>query len=172
MHRPFCRPLGAIFVFAACGLAGAPSAALAQPAESMFGGPGHWRLALSPYTFHFNPSDDHRSVWAIGVERQADTGWLYGGSYFRNSFGQPSGYLYLGQRYEQLFGRPPLYFQWSAGLLYGYRGEFKDKVPLNYNGFSPGALVSLGWELNRQSALQVNLLGDAGLMFQYSHAFR
>lgn len=156
----------------ACGLAAAPSAVLAQQEESMLGGPGHWRLALSPYTLHFNPSDEHRPVWAIGVERQADTGWLYGGSYFSNSFGQPSGYIYLGQRYEQLFDRPPLYFQWSAGLLYGYRGKYKNKVPLNYNGFSPGALVSLGWEFTHQSAGQLNLLGDAGLMFQYSYAFR
>jgi hypothetical protein len=164
--------VGAIFISAACALAATPSAALTQQVESILGGPGHWRALVSPYTVHFRPSDEHRSVWAIGVERQADTGWLYGGSYFRNSFGQPSGYLYVGQRYEQLFDRPPLYFQWSAGLLYGYRGEFKNKVPLNYNGFSPGALVSLGWELDRQSALQVNLLGDAGLMFQYSYAFR
>ena len=33
---------------------------------------------------------------ALGAERQGDTGWLYGGSYFSNSFGQPSAYAYVG----------------------------------------------------------------------------
>lgn len=107
----------------------------------------------------------------MGVERQLDAGWLAGASYFTNSFGQPSGYAYAGQRYTGLLGPPPLYLQWTAGILYGYKGEYKDKVPLNYGGFSPGAVVSLGWQFNRESAMQFNLLGDAGLMLQLSHDF-
>jgi hypothetical protein len=34
-------------------------------------------------------------------------------------------------------------------MMYGYRGEFQNKVPLNYKGFSPGALVTLGWQFTR-----------------------
>lgn len=146
-------------------------AALAQE-EPWFGNTGYWRLVMSPYSIHFRPSDEHKSVWALGAERQGDTGWLYGGSYFSNSFGQPSAYAYVGQQYPGLWGKPPLFFQWSGGLMYGYVGKYKNKVPLNYNGFSPGAVVSLGWQFDRQTSAQLNMLGDAAVMFQFSHEWR
>lgn len=153
------------------------TALLALPAraqtEGMFdlAAPGHWRLVVSPYSLHFSPSDEHKPVWAIGVERQAQSGWLWGGSYFSNSFGQDSGYVYLGKRYPGLFDRPQLFAQWSAGVLYGYKGQYKDKVPFNHGGFSPGVLLSLGWAFNKQTAAQVNLLGNSGLMLQLSYDF-
>ena len=78
-------------MFVACALV-APAAAAQAQEPSLFNGPGHWRLVVSPYSYHFNPSPEHEYVWAVGVERQSDNGWLYGGSYFSNSFGQPSGY--------------------------------------------------------------------------------
>lgn len=137
-----------------------------------FSGENHWRLVLSPYTWHQNDSEEHRSVYAIGSERQYLNGWLYGGSYFRNSFGQPSGYLYFGKRYDHTWSNQTLFLQWSGGLLYGYRGKFEDKVPFNNNGFSPGAVVSLGWQLSRQMSVQLNALGDAGVMFQLSYDWR
>jgi hypothetical protein len=137
-----------------------------------FSGESHWRFVLSPYSLHWRPSDEHQTVYALGVEQQYDNGWLYGGSYFRNSFGQPSGYVYLGKRYDDIWRGTPLFFQWSAGLLYGYRGKYEDKVPLNYNGFAPGALVSVGWQFNRSTSVQLNALGDAGVMFQLSYDWR
>jgi hypothetical protein len=132
-------------------------------------GPGHWRVVVSPYTIHWRPSDEHRRVVAIGAERQRSDDWLAGGSYFRNSFGQPSAYLYVGKRYPGVWAeQPQLFLQWSAGLMYGYRGKFEDKVPFNNNGFSPGALASVGWAFDQHKAFTVHLLGDAGAMFQFS----
>lgn len=148
----------------------APQVACADPMFDL-AAPGHWRLAVSPYSLHFSHNEDHRYVWAVGLERQADSDWLWGGSYFSNSFGQPSGYVYVGKRYPDFLGTPQLYAQWSAGLMYGYRGEFQHKVPLNYKGFSPGMLLSLGWSFNRDVSAQVNLLGNSGLMLQFSHDF-
>ena len=29
-----------------------------------------WSLIASPYTYHFRPSDDHKTVWLIGAERE------------------------------------------------------------------------------------------------------
>jgi len=155
--------------FAVC--AGLCSPAAQAQEDSTFNGPGHWRLVVSPYTYHFNHSDEHRYVWAIGAERQSDNGWLYGASYFSNSFGQDSGYTYLGKTYPGLWGTPELYAQWTAGLLYGYKGVYQKKVPYNLNGFSPGAVFSLGWRLTRQTAAQANLLGNSALMLQLSHDF-
>jgi hypothetical protein len=91
---------------------------------------------------------------------------LAGASYFSNSFGQPSAYLYVGKRFPHLFGQEPLFAQVSGGLMYGYRGTYQHKVPLNYNGYSPGALVSLGWQFNNNTSATLHMLGDAGVMIQ------
>ncbi|MDO8419685.1 MAG: hypothetical protein Q7S90_06585 [Rubrivivax sp.] len=176
-----CRPLGAVLLAAGCGLASAqpvdeaPAAApmrlgAADPAAAETGnGPGRWRILVSPWAPHYRYSIEHQRVWALGLERRLANDWLAGAAYFRNSFGQPSGYAYLGRRSMGLLGTESLFFQWSAGVLYGYRGEFKDKVPLNFHGFAPGALVTLGWQFGRHSSVAVHALGDAGLMFQFAY---
>lgn len=136
--------------------------------------PDFWRLAVTPYTLHFKPDDDNQreAVYGIGIERQRSDKWLWGGTYFSNSFGQPSGYLYVGQRRSGLLQIEPLFWQWTAGLLYGYKEPFEDKVPLNVNGFSPGAVLSLGWQFTPQFGVQANLLGTAAVMLQLSIDFR
>jgi hypothetical protein len=162
-------PLGAIFL--CCGVPLVSAADSDSPVNAAVG-PGHWRLLAAPYSYHFAPSAEHKPVWAIGVERQRSDGWLAGASYFSNSFGQPSSYLYVGHQWQGLFGQPQLLAQASGGLMYGYRPPYEDKVPFNHNGFSPGALLSLGWQFNRQWAANVHLLGFAGLMFQVSYELR
>lgn len=146
-------------------------ATLGSPARAadlnIFDEPGHWSVLGSPYTGHFRPSPEHKKVWALGVERHRDDGMLAGAAYFRNSFGQPSAYVYVGRSYEGIFGEPRWTAQWSAGLLYGYKGKYKNKVPLNVNGFSPGALVSTGWKLTNDVSASLHLLGDAGVMLQF-----
>ena len=53
-------------------------------------------LTLSPYAYHFSSDPEHKPVWLIGLERQRTDGWLWGGAYFSNSFGQKSGTVYVG----------------------------------------------------------------------------
>ncbi len=130
---------------------------------------GHWRVVASPFSHHFRYSEEHRYVWALGLERQRGDDWIAGASYFSNSFGQPSSYLYVGKRFPALFDQPQLFGQVSGGLMYGYRGKFQSKVPLNYKGFSPGALVSLGWQFTPRVTATAHMLGDAGVMFQLSY---
>lgn len=149
-----------------------PDRSLRRLAEGWTAPGGHWRVSVSPYTYHWNFSEDHREVYAIALERQRADGWLAGASRFRNSFGQPSAYLYLGWRSGPLWEQEQLFWQWSGGLLYGYRGRFKDKVPLNVNGFSPGALLSLGWHTSERSAVMVHALAAAGVMLQLSWDLR
>ena len=150
---------------------------LAAPAAAQFSGNqvwegAHWRAVVSPYAPHLRPSDEHKHVWAVGVERQRTDQWLAGGSFFSNSFGQPSAYLYAGKRFPNLLGREELFGQVSAGLLYGYRGKYEKKVPYNHNGFSPGALASIGWQFNRHASLTVHAVGDAAVMFQFGWDLR
>jgi hypothetical protein len=158
-------------------LALAQHGAAADPTSPLLDGDAwraqaHWRVAVSPYTAHFRHSDEHQRVLAIALERQRKDGWLAGGSRFSNSFGQPSAYLYVGRRLDLPFGPPGLFGQISGGLLYGYRGRYEDKVPLNHNGFAPGGLLTLGWQFDRRNAAAVHLLGDAGLMLQLSWDWR
>lgn len=150
------------------------SAAAASTLETLSTGwqQGHWRSAFSPYAPHLRYSPEHADVWAVALERQRPDNWMAGGSFFSNSFGQPSGYLYLGRRFPALLGHPQLFGQLSGGLLYGYRGQYQNKVPFNHNGFSPGALASVGWQFNQQASLTVHALGDAAVMFQFAWDWR
>ena len=73
-----------------------------------------------------------------------------------------------------LFSRRSCSAQWTAGRDVRLQaGAYEDKVPFNYNGFSPGLLLS-AWagQFTREFSAQVNLLGSAGLMFQLSYDLR
>ena len=151
----------------ACSLGAAPLATRAQGEEAPLDD-DHWRLMASPLTLHFVASDEHKPVWMIGLERQRSDGWVWGGAYFKNSFGQPSGYVYVGERYLNFTRFDELFAQWSAGLLYGYKKPYEHKVPFNYHGFSPGAALTLGWRFTPEFSVQINQVGTAGIMFQLS----
>ena len=130
------------------------------------------RLMASPYTFHFSRDSDHRNVYMIGLERQRADGFIVGATPFRNSFGQPSAYVYVGQRFDHLAGVEPLFAEVSGGLLWGYKSPYNHKVPLNYSGFSPGIVPSVGWQFTPLLSAQVNFLGTSAVMFQVSADFR
>lgn len=165
------RPFGAILLSGMTFLT-APAAQAQLAGASDLLGPGHWRLLWGPATVHFRYSEEHRNAWALGVERQRTDDWLAGGSFFRNSFGQPCAYVYVGKRFGDLFGQPRLFAQASGGVIYGYRGKYETKLPLNVNGFAPGALVTVGWKLTPQSSVAAHLLGDAGMMLQLAYDLR
>ena len=128
-----------------------------------------WDFNVSPYSVHFSSSPDHKYVWLVGVERERSDGTITGAAYFSNSFGQPTGYIYpWGGVSKDILGVEHLYAKWTAGLLYGYKEPFQDKVPFNHNGFSPAIVPAVGYELDGGKKVQVNLFGAAGLMFQLS----
>lgn len=131
-----------------------------------------WRVIASPYTYHYSYNPEHRPVHMIGLERQYAGGFVLGGSWFRNSFGQPSAYVYAGRRFDHVGGYASPFVQLTGGLLYGYKPPFENKVPLNHGGFSPGAVLSLGWQFTPMYSAQVNVLGNSALMFQFSADFR
>ena len=134
--------------------------------------PNHWRIAFSPYTRHWRYNAEHRHVWAIAIERVLPDSWFVGTSFFKNSFGQPSNYVYVGRKHEGMLGVAPLFVAWSGGLMYGYTGKYQSKVPLNLGGYSPALLLSAGWQFDRRTSTQLNLLGDAAVMWQFNYAWR
>ncbi len=147
-----------------CGIASANDAATSSPTAPA----DRWLLNLSPFTQHYHPKPVHEYVWLVGVEKIAPDNSLMGAAYFNNSFGQPSVYLYpFGQVYPKLWGIEKLTGKWSAGLLYGYVDPWEHKVPFNVNGFSPGFVPALSWQLGEGYEAQVSFPGGAGLMFHW-----
>ncbi len=103
-----------------------------------------WRLQTSLYTHHwsYNPEhNDHQHL--INVEAVFENNWLAGGAIFDNSFGQNSWFLYMGYEWP-LFGSKYFYIKLVGGLLYGYKDEYKDKIPLNGNNIAPAIIPILG----------------------------
>lgn len=137
-----------------------------QPSDEL------WRLTGSAYTYHYSQDSAHRDVYMIGIEKQFPHGFILGGALFRNSFGQPTSFVYAARRLTGFTDMERLFAQIGAGVLYGYRGLYSHKVPLNYSGFSPGAVLSVGWQFTPIWSAQLNLLGNSAVMFQVSADFR
>ena len=128
-------------------------------------------FTFSPYTIHWSNNPEHKHVVLVALDEQLPGGRLCGISLFSNSFGQPSTYVYAGQQFNNLFGQPNVFLKVTAGVIYGYVGQYQHKVPLNYRGFSPGVIPSLGYKFSEHDSVQVKLLGTAGLMFSYGRQF-
>jgi hypothetical protein len=123
---------------------------------------GFWQAQASVYTRHFSPSPEHNNhQQLIGLERNQADGWIYGGATFKNSFNQRSFYGYAGKRFEH--PNHPIYAKLSGGLLYGYKGRYKDKIPLNRFGVAPAFIPAVGVHLGPVTAEMV-LLGNSAAM--------
>jgi len=143
------------------------SNALAQetPMVPEFDKGDQFTLSVSPFSQHFSTDKTYTHVYLIGIEREKKDNWLDGVAFFNNSFDQPVVYLFpFGKAYHDIWGIEKLTFKWTAGLLYGYLGEYKKRVPLNYNGFSPAVNVALAYQFTPTWGGQV-LLGGSFLMF-------
>jgi hypothetical protein len=144
-------------------------------------------LQTSVWTRHYDPEPDHTNNQdLINIEWQAppdarfdwqhdgaavrrmpwlaEVRWLAGGAAFRNSFGQRSAYVYGGGRYDLAQrGHTRVYAKVTAGLMHGYRGEYRDKIPFNRFGVAPAVLPALGVEYRRMN-LEMIPFGAAGVM--------
>lgn len=136
-----------------------------QPADaSLEGRP--LELFFSPYTHHWSASEEHKSVHAVSVNWLLPNSRFCGFSLFGNSFGQPSVYAFTGKRWlNPIDSMPNIYFSLSGGIMYGYVGRFKNKVPLNVGGLSPVIIPAVGYRFNGRSAVEMHILGTAGVMF-------
>lgn len=165
----FIRPWQFVF----CALLGLAGNAIAQTMADSTGEPYRWRIEFSPHTTHYSYNPEHRPVHLLGLEREstADNSF-YGLALFSNSFGQDSGYAYLGKSYYGVFETyPKVYLKWSAGILYGYKPPYENKVPLNYKGFSPAFLPAVGWKFGSGWNAQLDFLGNAGVTYSVVKEF-
>ena len=128
----------------------------------------HTEIVLSPFTYHYSGREGHANVLLVGASRVDAHGSLAGASLFRNSFGQPSAYAFVGHEYQEPWGIRRFYYAWTAGVIYGYKGEHKDEIKPNVVGFAPGVIPRLGYQLHPDVSLEVATLGFAALMFNVS----
>jgi hypothetical protein len=129
-----------------------------------------WYLQTSAYTRHFSPDPEHNNRQRlIGLEREDAGGWLWGGATFRNSFDQRSVYAYGGKAWRH--DDWPVYAKLSAGLLHGYRGEYRDKIPLNRFGVAPAVIPAVGYGLG-PVGVEAVLLGANAMMINVGYGFR
>jgi len=162
--------------FAACWLAGIALSA-AAPTQAQWVAPGdQLRISYGPTAIHFSPSDDH-AKWnhLVGVEWLTPRWTLWGAdrsmagiALLDNSFAQFSQYLYVGQEWDvgRLAGGT-VALSVTAGLLHGYKGEHKDKIPFNALGVAPVIIPAAGWRYGAFGAW-ITLLGANGLLFGIS----
>lgn len=154
-----------------CGmvLTALPGLAAQQDATEAPAADAVWRVEFSPWTHHYRFSEDHKDVWALGLERETPDHAMYGLTAFSNSFGQPSAYAYYGHVFNNVSDRyEALYLKLTVGIIYGYKVPFEDKVLLNYKGFSPAIIPAIGWRLDQKWSVQTNFLGTAAVMFMVS----
>jgi hypothetical protein len=178
------RGLAVLAVFASIATSGAASAQSSSPtpdaarpapqatAASVWDAPEPWRtdrfyLETSVYTrhFHYDPAHDDSQNLILG-EWNITEQWLAGASVFDNSFGQSSQYVYGGYRFRPFERLQPLYFKVSAGLVHGYRGQYRDKIPLNHSGIAPVIVPSVGYCLNRFCS-ELVVFGGAGALVTF-----
>jgi hypothetical protein len=130
-----------------------------------------WDLTLSPYTYHWHYNPDHKRVFLGAIDRHIIGNRFCGLALFTNSFGQNSAYLYAGKQWDGFGGNPQIFSKVTAGLIYGYHGQYKDKIPFNNYGIAPAIIPSVGYKFSPNQSAQIFVLGAAGLLFAYGYSY-
>jgi hypothetical protein len=128
-------------------------------------------LEVGPYVAHRVDNDGHNQ-WPhlVGVEWESGAHWLVGAAAFKNSYSQRAAYAYAGRRWFLERVNPNLYVKFSAGVVYGYKDPYEDRLPVNKDGYGLGIVPALGYQLGRANA-QIVFLGTAAVVFTFGYDF-
>ena len=137
----------------------------------VFGEGDRVMLEVSPYVYHYADNTDHNQ-WPrlIGAEYETGSHWLGGAAFFRNSYYQNAGYAYAGKRWFIEPVSENLYVKLTAGVVYGYKAPYEDKVPVNHNGYGLGIVPAIGYQFGR-AHVQVVLLGTVAAALTIGYDF-
>jgi hypothetical protein len=128
-------------------------------------------LQTSVFTKHWNPKPEHNNTQKlINIELNKKNRWLFGFAAFQNSFGQDTQYLYAGYHWTLPNTQDMGYFKLTGGPMHGYKGKYKDKIPLNDWGVAPAVLPSFGLKY-KQLKTEVVVFGAAGIMVTMGFQF-
>ena len=137
----------------------------------VFGDGDRVMLQYGPYVAHRVDNDGHNQ-WPnlVGVEWESGSHWLGGAATFKNSYYQRAAYVYAGRRWFLEKVNPNLYVKLSAGVVYGYKDPYEDRLPVNNDGYGLGIAPALGYQFGRANA-QIVLLGTAAVTFTLGYDF-
>lgn len=137
----------------------------------VFGDGDRVMLEFGPYVYHHLDNTGHNQ-WPnlVGVEYESASHWLGGVAAFKNSYYQRAAYAYAGKRWFLDSVNENLYVKLSAGLVYGYKDPYADRLPVNHNGYGLGIVPALGYQLGRANA-QIVFLGTAAVTFTFGYEF-
>ena len=146
-------------------------ACMAMAHADVFGDGDRVMLAFGPYVAHWNDNDGHNQ-WPhlFGVEWESGSHWLIGAAAFKNSYSQRAAYAYAGRRLFLDQVNPNLYVKLSAGLVYGYKDPYEDRLPINNDGYGFAIVPALGYQFGRANA-QIVFLGTAAVTFTFGYDF-
>ncbi len=137
----------------------------------VFGEDDRVMVEVGPYVYHWIDNSDHNQ-WPrlIGVEYETASHWLGGVAAYKNSYYQNSAFAYAGKRWFIEPVDENLYVKVSAGLMYGYKEPYEDRVPLNHNGYGLAIVPAVGYQFGRANA-QLVFLGTAAVALTIGYDF-
>jgi hypothetical protein len=138
-------------------------------AESMVdvshaGNPYPFTLQTSVATRHFHPSstqNNHQEL--LNLEWNYKDNLLVGAASFRNTYRQATQLVYWGAKFHPVDAVPDGYVKVVAGLIHGYKGEYRDRIPFNQLGTAPAILPAVGY-CYKQLCSELIVFGTAGAM--------
>jgi hypothetical protein len=143
---------------------GAPFAHAEQSSTDSLQQPYRLTLQTSVATRHFHPDpaqNNHQDL--LNLEWNYDSNLLVGAAAFRNTFRQSTQLVYWGAKFHPIQTAPGIYLKVVGGLLHGYRGEYRDKIPFNKYGTAPVILPAAGY-CYKQVCSELIVFGTAGAM--------
>ncbi len=125
---------------------------------------GRWYFQTSALTRHVNPSPEHTNYQRmLDFEYWNPDRWIWGATFLRNSFNQPTQYIYMGRLWRPLNSAPMFHLKLTGGVIHGYKGEYRDKIPFNHYGYAPALMPSIGIS-GKWFASEIVILGTAAMM--------
>jgi len=147
-----------------CALAAEDDAAPADAVFTKAPEPERFYVQTSVATTHFHEDPAHNDdLRLLFGEWRPNRNVFIGASFFRNSFDQPTQYVFAGWKFDPLPAAPNLYFRVSAGLVHGYKGEYKNKIPFNRYGVAPAVVPAVGYCYGRVCSELIGF-GTAGVL--------
>jgi hypothetical protein len=137
---------------------------LAETGTPLIDDPYSFNLQTSVATRHFHPSptqNNHQDLLNLEWNYQKDM--LVGAATFRNTFRQQTELVYWGAKFRPVDSTPDLYIKVVGGLIHGYEGQYRDKIPFNGSGTAPAIIPAVGY-CYKQVCSELIVFGAAGAM--------
>ncbi|MES2538698.1 MAG: sn-glycerol-3-phosphate transporter [Pseudomonadota bacterium] len=132
--------------------------------------PFYFQTSVASAHFRSDPKHVNKQE-LLNLEWDKSGNYLLGAALFKNSFGQSSQYLYVGKKFRPIASTQELYLKLTAGLVHGYKGEYRDKIPFNGSGIAPVILPSIGY-CHKIVCSELVVFGNSGVMLTAGLRFK